>query len=123
MCAWIGNSAPVAMEHYLQVTDADFAKASGTATEHEGDEAPQNAQQNSLQDKGNNRNASEAKRENPDDSDNHRDSLVELAPRAGLEPATLGLEIPCSIQLSYRGLNQLHAIFYVPFCNSALGFP
>lgn len=27
--AWIGNSALVAAKHYLQVTDADFAKASG----------------------------------------------------------------------------------------------
>jgi hypothetical protein len=28
-----------------------------------------------------------------------------LVPRAGIEPATLGLEVPCSIQLSYRGVN------------------
>jgi hypothetical protein len=26
-CQWIGNSQPVAMRHYLQVTDADFQKA------------------------------------------------------------------------------------------------
>lgn len=26
-----------------------------------------------------------------------------MVPRAGLEPATLGLEVLCSIQLSYRG--------------------
>lgn len=26
-----------------------------------------------------------------------------LVPRAGFEPATLGLEVLCSIQLSYRG--------------------
>ena len=26
-----------------------------------------------------------------------------LVPRAGLEPATLSLEVSCSIQLSYRG--------------------
>ena len=30
-------------------------------------------------------------------------SLTNLVPRAGLEPATLGLEVLCSIQLSYRG--------------------
>jgi hypothetical protein len=30
-CAWIGNSQPVAAKHYLQVTDADFAKATGAA--------------------------------------------------------------------------------------------
>lgn len=27
VCAWIGNSAPVAAKHYLQVTEADFAQA------------------------------------------------------------------------------------------------
>ena len=27
MTAWIGNSAPIAARHYLQVTDADFEKA------------------------------------------------------------------------------------------------
>ena len=27
VCAWLGNKAAVAAEHYLQVTDADFSKA------------------------------------------------------------------------------------------------
>ena len=27
VCAWIGNSQPVAAQHYLQVTDEHFAKA------------------------------------------------------------------------------------------------
>ncbi len=27
-----------------------------------------------------------------------------MAPRVGFEPTTLGLEVLCSIQLSYRGL-------------------
>lgn len=30
--------------------------------------------------------------------------LERLVPRAGFEPATLGLEVLCSIQLSYRGI-------------------
>ena len=30
-----------------------------------------------------------------------------LVPRAGLEPAALGLEVLCSIQLSYRGVELL----------------
>ena len=34
-----------------------------------------------------------------------------LVPRAGLEPATLGLEVLCSIHLSYRGKLGLHASF------------
>ena len=36
------------------------------------------------------------------------------APPAGLEPATLGLEVPCSIQLSYRGLRGLLALSTEP---------
>ena len=31
-----------------------------------------------------------------------------MVPRAGLEPATLGLEVLCSIQLSYRGVVDAH---------------
>ncbi len=27
VCAWLGNSEAVAMEHYLQVTDDDFKRA------------------------------------------------------------------------------------------------
>jgi integrase len=38
--AWIGNSARVAMQHYLQITDADFKKAAGGAVS--GAEAVQN---------------------------------------------------------------------------------
>lgn len=34
-----------------------------------------------------------------------------MAPRARLELATLGLEIPCSIQLSYRGNLLLQLVF------------
>ena len=30
--------------------------------------------------------------------------VFSLVPRAGFEPATLGLEVLCSIQLSYRGM-------------------
>ena len=30
-----------------------------------------------------------------------------VVPRAGVEPATLGLEVLCSIQLSYRGIDPI----------------
>ena len=33
----------------------------------------------------------------------NRGVFREMAPSAGLEPATPGLEVPCSIQLSYEG--------------------
>jgi integrase len=39
VCAWLGNSEAVAKAHYLQVTDAHFAKASGST----GNEATQKA--------------------------------------------------------------------------------
>jgi len=32
VCAWIGNSERVARRHYLQVTDADFEKATSNPT-------------------------------------------------------------------------------------------
>jgi integrase len=32
VCAWLGNSPRVAQKHYLQVTDSDFAKATGVET-------------------------------------------------------------------------------------------
>jgi hypothetical protein len=32
VCAWLGNSRPVAMEHYLQVRDEDFARAATEVT-------------------------------------------------------------------------------------------
>lgn len=35
----------------------------------------------------------------------HRQFFV--VPRAGVEPATLGLEVLCSIQLSYQGSSRL----------------
>ena len=31
-----------------------------------------------------------------------------MVPRAGFEPATIGLEVHCSIQLSYRGVYALY---------------
>ena len=33
VCAWIGNSAPVAAKHYLQVTDGDFERAAKSGTQ------------------------------------------------------------------------------------------
>ncbi len=44
VCRWIGNSQPVAAKHYLQLTDAHFAQASGSG-EPTGAEAAQNAAQ------------------------------------------------------------------------------
>lgn len=47
VCAWLGNSPKVAKEHYLQVSDADFERASGVATKvaTQDQETPRNASQ------------------------------------------------------------------------------
>ena len=37
-----------------------------------------------------------------------------MVPRAGFEPATLGLEVLCSIQLSYRGVRCAPGIYIKP---------
>ena len=55
VCAWIGNSQAVAKEHYLQVTDADFAKAAGS------EKAPQKAQQKGAETSGKERQRGTAK--------------------------------------------------------------
>lgn len=97
VCAWIGNSEPVAMEHYLQVTEADYAKAAGMTPGGDGlpaeeevqnnvdtdtsEKAQQNAQQKAAQDIGTERKATELESENPDDWENRRDSLEPLAAR------------------------------------------
>jgi hypothetical protein len=98
------------MEHYLQVTETDFAIAAGQSVEEVGrsgkgkefapdgaaEEAQQNAQQQASQQGGKERNGSEQKRENPDDFENRRDSLADLAPPRGLEPRTKRLTAACS---------------------------
>jgi len=39
VCNWVGNSAIIAAKHYLQVTDAHFAKAAGTPADQGGAES------------------------------------------------------------------------------------
>lgn len=34
VCSWVGNSQPVAMEHYLRVTDGDYEKAAQNPGQH-----------------------------------------------------------------------------------------
>jgi integrase len=48
VCSWIGNSQAVAAKHYLQVTDADFDRASRGGAES-GALCPKNAAQNRAQ--------------------------------------------------------------------------
>ena len=54
VCKWIGNSQPVAAQHYLQVTDEHFKRAVKGLPMGDGEQAAQNAAQKSAED---NRNA------------------------------------------------------------------
>ena len=53
VCAWLGNSAAIAAKHYLQVTDAHFAKAACMPTDQGGTESgalsAENGAQNAAQ--------------------------------------------------------------------------
>ncbi len=76
VCDWIGNSQAVAAKHYLQTTDEHFAKAA------------QKAAQNTAQDMGTGRQASEQECEKPDNFDNRRVLVVPEMGDTGLEPVT-----------------------------------
>jgi integrase len=75
VCAWIGNSFEVAKRHYLQVTDADFEKATSNPTSH------------MRADGGMSRHAQKKTAVPPAIADC---TAVQIPP-AGIEPATYGL--------------------------------
>ena len=105
---WLGHSTVIADKHYRQTTDEHFARAVGqTAPEDKqdangrpsdghpntgpgqpGGEAAHFPAHNTTQYVGMGQNGSEQEHENPGDCDNHRDSVVFLAPPVGLEPTT-----------------------------------
>jgi len=82
VCAWIGNSAAVAQEHYLQVTDAHFEEAARGAA--------QNAAQSAAVSGGKCEEVTKAPNENrpvlPSDSEQYRYLLNNPVPPRGVEP-------------------------------------
>ena len=42
-----------------------------------------------------------------------------MVPRVGIEPTTLGLEVLCSILLSYRGAHPYYTLFFLSFADRA----
>ena len=42
-----------------------------------------------------------------------------MVPRVGFEPTTLGLEVLCSILLSYRGTCPYYTLFFLSFTDGA----
>jgi integrase len=104
VCEWIGNSQPVAMKHYLQITDDHFARALGRAAKSDAPVVQNPVQQPAA------RSCIESQNPTQDQSgcglalvdaetcENVRDDQIRPA---GLEPATYGSEDHCSVQLSY----------------------
>lgn len=84
VCAWLGNNAAIAQEHYLQVTDADYAKAAAGDSEI-GTSGFGNPMQGAAP------NAS-----TPRETRGNRALLTNLVSPVGLEPTTLALKVPCS---------------------------
>ncbi len=89
VCAWIGNSQPVAAKHYLQVTDAHFEKAAGGAM--------QNPVQYTSAYTGTEPQAVRSGHEKTPGSPGVATScgpmMCAKAPRVGLEPTTYGLTV------------------------------
>ena len=98
VCAWIGNTKAIAAGHYLQVTDADWTRATAT---NEAAEKP--AANPATHVRPSAPTASESKTQNPQNSSElvgvgvPCDS-VESGPmgRTGLEPATPAFSVRCS---------------------------
>ncbi len=94
VCAWLGNTADVAREHYLQVTDAHFAVASA-ATDIKSHppkmETAQNAAQYPAESQRTDVKVAEAGKQNrpvfPSGSAAYETVPIRPIPRAGIEPA------------------------------------
>jgi len=94
VCAWIGNTKAIAAGHYLQVTDADWTRATGDQNPA-AIPATHTRQSTPM--------LEEAKTQNPQNSGEFVGvgalcDPVESRPlgRAGLEPATPAFSMPCS---------------------------
>lgn len=104
VCEWIGNSARIASAHYLQVTDADFERASKSGAESGALAAQNRAQQPSEPPCMDSQEWTEAE----EDCEDTREVAFtcgatrnDLVRPEGVEPPTYGSEDHCSIQLSY----------------------
>ena len=115
VCGWLGNSAPVAMGHYLQLTDADFMRAIGGESESEKAPGTERAKcgASSAQNAAQTADAGERHGETRRAQVSHRAASrlsvsLPVEPRQtvlmgqrGLEPPTSPLSGACSSQLSY----------------------
>src|SRR6185295_4432173 len=89
VCKWIGNTPRIAQQHYLQVTDQDFAKAIAGEDEAAQKAAQQTAAKLSV---------ASHQTEQPTICEELRGIATpnkDLLGRAGIEPATHGFSIHC----------------------------
>lgn len=107
VCAWLGNSKPIAAGHYLQITDADWQRATGVEKGGANSGAPAahfEAQQPAASD----RTVSHERPQTPvvqgstqNDATPRQGARGRRMGRAGLEPATPAFSMRCStIELS-----------------------
>lgn len=88
VCAWLGNKAAIAQEHYLQVTDADFVMAAGDASKIDTDFDTSGI--------GTRRNTDAPSVSFPSNIHGNSQFANFLVSPVGLEPTTLALKVPCS---------------------------
>jgi integrase len=102
VCKWIGNSKDIAADHYLMITEADFARAAGLAPSStaQGSSAATDPATHPLPP---HTNGTQTKKQNPRNCEDFGgletawDVLTSpLVGRAGLEPATLAFSMRCS---------------------------
>ncbi len=106
VCAWIGNTKAIAAGHYLQVTDADWTRATGAAGGHGESGAKSGAlpTQNAAQHpSARNRTDSRESSESPcfvgvsqPDANQREAAPNDPMGRTGLEPATPAFSVRCS---------------------------
>ena len=114
VCEWIGNSQPVAMKHYLQITDDHFDRALRRAAKSDARVVQNPVQQPAATSCVESQNPTQVQKGcevglvDAETCDNVQKDQIRPA---GLEPATYGSEDHCSVQLSYgRAIPSWHPI-------------
>jgi integrase len=94
VCAWIGNSAAIAQEHYLQVTDDHFAKAIKDPSQSGDEKAAHNQAQSAAVTAGMSKELPKPQKKNrpvlPSDSEQSRYLHISPLPPRGVEPLSAG---------------------------------
>ena len=92
VCAWLGNSQSVAMEHYLQVTDEHFRQAA--------QKAAQSVAESALLEREAEGGDGQKTPEFPEDSESYANAHTNMVGDSGFEPLTSCVSSRRSIHLS-----------------------